>query len=157
GADGLAGSLAPAAHARARPPAGVRGRERLGDLGRGRGWARGGGRRQGRRPGAEGERPRHPDARRRPAQHLRGWRGRPDHAGGGSRRQGAHALLHPPRSPADRPVIERYSRPAMRRVWSDPRRLALWLEVELAVTAARERRGEVAAGTVARLRTRARL
>ncbi len=45
----------------------------------------------------------------------------------------------------------------MRRVWSDARRLELWLEVELAVTAARERRGEAPAGTVARLRTRATL
>ncbi len=45
----------------------------------------------------------------------------------------------------------------MRRVWSDARRLELWLEVELAVPTARERRGEVPAGTAARLRSRAKL
>jgi adenylosuccinate lyase len=54
-------------------------------------------------------------------------------------------------------MIDRYARPAMRRVWSDERRLELWLEVELAVTAERESRGEVPAGTVERLRARARL
>jgi len=54
-------------------------------------------------------------------------------------------------------LIERYSRPEMSRVWSDSHRLELWLEVELAVTAAREQRGEVPAGTVAEIRRRARL
>jgi adenylosuccinate lyase len=52
-------------------------------------------------------------------------------------------------------VIERYSRPAMRRVWSDERRLERWLEVELAVTAAREARGEVPTGVSQRIRDRA--
>jgi adenylosuccinate lyase len=45
----------------------------------------------------------------------------------------------------------------MGRVWSDARRLELWLEVELAVTAARERRGDVPAGTAARLREQVRI
>ena len=54
-------------------------------------------------------------------------------------------------------MIARYTRPAMSRVWSDARRLEQWLEVELAVTAARERHGEVPAGTTARLRSRARI
>jgi len=54
-------------------------------------------------------------------------------------------------------VIERYCRPEMAAVWSEQRRLAWWLEVELAATAAREERGEVPAGTVERIRARARL
>src|ERR1700746_2797833 len=35
-----------------------------------------------------------------------------------------------------RQVIARYSRPAMARIWSDEGKLATWLEVELAATAA---------------------
>jgi adenylosuccinate lyase len=54
-------------------------------------------------------------------------------------------------------VIERYSRPEMAAVWSDARRLALWLDVELAVTAVREERGEVAGGTSERIRRTARI
>jgi adenylosuccinate lyase len=54
-------------------------------------------------------------------------------------------------------MIDRYARPAMRGVWADERRLALWLEVELAVTAAREARGEVPAGVSGRIRGAARL
>jgi adenylosuccinate lyase len=54
-------------------------------------------------------------------------------------------------------VIARYRRPAMARVWSDEHRLELWLEVELAATAAREARGQVAAGTTERIRARARI
>ncbi|MBI5711253.1 MAG: adenylosuccinate lyase [Candidatus Eisenbacteria bacterium] len=54
-------------------------------------------------------------------------------------------------------MIARYSRPAMSAVWSDERRLSLWLEVELAATAAREARGLVPAGATARIRERARL
>jgi adenylosuccinate lyase len=45
----------------------------------------------------------------------------------------------------------------MAAVWSDERRLALWLEVELAVTAAREARGEAPAGVSERIRRAARL
>ena len=54
-------------------------------------------------------------------------------------------------------MIERYSRPEMAAAWSDERRLRWWLEVELAMTEAREERGDVPAGTVARIRERARL
>ncbi len=54
-------------------------------------------------------------------------------------------------------MIERYSGPEMREVWSDEARLAGWLEVELAATAAREARGEVPAGTVERIRRSARV
>ncbi len=45
----------------------------------------------------------------------------------------------------------------MSHVWSDARRLDAWLAVELAVTAAREERGDVPAGTSRRLRERARI
>jgi len=54
-------------------------------------------------------------------------------------------------------MIERYSRPEMARVWSDARRLELWLEVELAMVAAREAAGALPAGTAQRIRQRARL
>jgi adenylosuccinate lyase len=49
-------------------------------------------------------------------------------------------------------MIARYARPAMSAIWSDTHRLEVWLEVELAVTAVRERRGEVPDGVVERLR-----
>jgi len=45
----------------------------------------------------------------------------------------------------------------MREVWSEPRRLGLWLDVELAVTAARERAGQAPAGVSERIRARARI
>jgi adenylosuccinate lyase len=54
-------------------------------------------------------------------------------------------------------VIERYSRPAMAEVWSDAHRASVWLDVELAATETREARGEVPAGTVARIRQAARI
>jgi len=54
-------------------------------------------------------------------------------------------------------MIARYSRPAMTAIWSDAHRLALWLDVELAMTATREARGEVPAGTSARIRAAARI
>ena len=54
-------------------------------------------------------------------------------------------------------MIERYCRPEMSRIWSDEHRLELWLDVELAATAAREARGEVPAGTVVRIRAAARI
>jgi len=54
-------------------------------------------------------------------------------------------------------MIARYCRPEMTRIWSDERRLELWLEVELAATAARERRGEVPAGVAERIRGAARI
>jgi adenylosuccinate lyase len=54
-------------------------------------------------------------------------------------------------------MIARYSRPAMAEIWSDAHRARLWLDVELAVTETREGRGEVPAGTSARIREKARL
>ena len=54
-------------------------------------------------------------------------------------------------------MIERYSRPEMSAAWSDARRLHWWFEVELAMTETREERGDVPAGTSARIRQRARL
>ncbi len=54
-------------------------------------------------------------------------------------------------------MIDRYARAEMAAVWSDDRRLALWLEVELAATAEREAAGEVPAGTAERVRARVRL
>ena len=54
-------------------------------------------------------------------------------------------------------MIARYARPAMRDVWSDAHRLDLWLRVELAVTSVREAQGDAPAGTVQRIRNRARL
>ncbi len=54
-------------------------------------------------------------------------------------------------------MIARYSRPAMSDVWSEPHRLALWLRVELAATAARERAGLAPAGTAERIGARARI
>jgi adenylosuccinate lyase len=54
-------------------------------------------------------------------------------------------------------MIARYSRPAMAEVWSEQRRLSWWLEVELAVTEAREALGQAPAGTAARIRKQAKL
>ena len=54
-------------------------------------------------------------------------------------------------------MIERYRRHGMTRVWSDERRLELWLDVELAATRAREARGEVPDGTAARIRAAVRI
>ncbi len=54
-------------------------------------------------------------------------------------------------------MIERYRRPEMAKVWSDEHRLELWLDVELAATAAREARDEVPRGTTDRIRAQAHL
>jgi adenylosuccinate lyase len=54
-------------------------------------------------------------------------------------------------------MIDRYARAPMAAVWSDARRLTLWLEVELAATEAREARGLAPAGTAARLRAAVRI
>ncbi len=54
-------------------------------------------------------------------------------------------------------MIARYSRPEMAQVWSDAHRLALWLDVELAVTAARETLGQAPAGVAERMRSRTRI
>jgi adenylosuccinate lyase len=54
-------------------------------------------------------------------------------------------------------MIDRYCRPDMAKVWTDAHRLELWLEVELAATAAREARGDVPSGATARIRSSARI
>jgi len=54
-------------------------------------------------------------------------------------------------------MIPRYSRPEMAALFEDVARYRTWLEVELAVCAAMERRGEVPAGVAARIRSKARI
>ncbi len=54
-------------------------------------------------------------------------------------------------------MIPRYSRPEMATLFEDPARYRTWLEVELAVCAAMERRGEVPAGVAARVRSKAKV
>ena len=48
-------------------------------------------------------------------------------------------------------MIARYSRPAMARIWSDEGKLATWLEVELAATAAWAELGVVPDEAAARI------
>lgn len=50
-------------------------------------------------------------------------------------------------------MIPRYSRPAMTAIWQPEHRLALWLEIEVAVAEALAERGEVPADAAQRLRT----
>jgi adenylosuccinate lyase len=52
-------------------------------------------------------------------------------------------------------VIARYSRPAMRRIWSDEERLARWLEVELAALEGWAATGSVPEAAAAEIRARA--
>ncbi len=54
-------------------------------------------------------------------------------------------------------MIERYTRPAMGRLWSDESRLGRWLEVELALVDALAERGEVPADAARKLRAGARI
>jgi adenylosuccinate lyase len=54
-------------------------------------------------------------------------------------------------------VIERYTRPAMGRLWSDEGKYATWLRVELAVCEAYARRGRIPPDALARIRARARV
>jgi adenylosuccinate lyase len=54
-------------------------------------------------------------------------------------------------------VIARYSRPGMAALFEDAARYRTWLDVELAVTRAMERRGGVPAGTTARIQAAARI
>ena len=54
-------------------------------------------------------------------------------------------------------MIPRYSRPAMAGLFEDAARYRTWLEVELAVCEAMERRGDVPAGATARIRGSARI
>jgi adenylosuccinate lyase len=54
-------------------------------------------------------------------------------------------------------VIARYSRPGMAALFEDAARYRTWLDVELAVTRALERRGEAPAGAAARIQASARI
>ncbi|HEY7366565.1 MAG TPA: adenylosuccinate lyase [Methylomirabilota bacterium] len=54
-------------------------------------------------------------------------------------------------------MIERYTRPAMGRLWSDEGKYATWLRVELAVCEAYARRGRIPPDALARIRARARV
>jgi adenylosuccinate lyase len=52
-------------------------------------------------------------------------------------------------------MIDRYSRPELTAIWSDDARFAQWLEIELAVCEAMEKRGRVPAGSAAAVRAKA--
>ena len=54
-------------------------------------------------------------------------------------------------------MIERYTRPAMGRLWSEEHKFTTWLRVELAVCEAYARRGRIPADAMARIRARARV
>ena len=54
-------------------------------------------------------------------------------------------------------MIERYTRPAMGRLWSEEEKYAAWLRVELAVCEAYARRGRIPADALARIRAGARV
>ncbi len=54
-------------------------------------------------------------------------------------------------------MIERYTRPAMGRLWSEEGKYATWLRVELAVCDAYARRGRIPADALGRIRARARV
>jgi len=54
-------------------------------------------------------------------------------------------------------MISRYSRKEMAALFDDDARYRTWLDVELAVCAAMERRGDIPAGTSARIRSKARI
>jgi adenylosuccinate lyase len=54
-------------------------------------------------------------------------------------------------------VIERYTRPAMGRLWSEEYKYTAWLRVEMAVCEALARRGRIPAEAMARIRVRARV
>ncbi len=53
-------------------------------------------------------------------------------------------------------MIERYSRPEFAQLWSDSSRFETWLDIELAVCEAMERRGTVPEGTAAKVSGKAR-
>jgi len=54
-------------------------------------------------------------------------------------------------------MIERYTRPAMGRIWSEENRLRRWLEVEILACEALAERGEIPAAALARIVERARV
>src|SRR5207247_4813526 len=61
----------------------------------------------------------------------------------------------PPRAPPA--LIDRYTRPAMGRIWSEQAKYEAWLQVELAVCEAFARRGTIPADALARIRAGARV
>src|SRR5262249_42295848 len=70
---------------------------------------------------------------------------RPHGPGGGGGRSGGEAM------------IARYTRPEMASIWSDERRLAIWLEIEIAVCEALAKRGRVPLEAAGEIRARARV
>jgi adenylosuccinate lyase len=54
-------------------------------------------------------------------------------------------------------MIERYTRPAMARIWSEQAKYEAWLRVEVAVCEAFARRGRIPADAMTRIRDRARV
>lgn len=54
-------------------------------------------------------------------------------------------------------MIDRYTRPAMGRIWTDDSKYAAWLRVELAVCEAYARRGRIPSDAMARIRERCRV
>ena len=54
-------------------------------------------------------------------------------------------------------MIERYTRPALRQIWSEENKFSTWLEVELLACEALAERGDIPAEVIPRLRQRARL
>lgn len=54
-------------------------------------------------------------------------------------------------------MIDRYTRPVLRRIWSDDKKLSTWLEVELLACEALAERGDIPSEVVPRLRRHARV
>ena len=54
-------------------------------------------------------------------------------------------------------MIERYTRPALRKIWSEENKFSTWLEVELLACEALAERGDIPAEVIPQLRQRARL
>jgi adenylosuccinate lyase len=54
-------------------------------------------------------------------------------------------------------VIERYTRPAMGRLWTEAAKYGAWLKVELAVCEALARRGRIPAEALSRIQAKARV
>ena len=52
-------------------------------------------------------------------------------------------------------MIERYTRPALRRIWSEEKKLSTWLEVELLACEALAERGDIPAAVIPHLRQHA--
>src|SRR5712675_2237103 len=52
-------------------------------------------------------------------------------------------------------MIQRYSRPAMREIWSEQRKLEIWLQIELLAAEALAREGLIPKKDVARMKSRA--